>query len=257
MNTIRGLPDLSMVAKFPSAVPLPLRFARTMQTENRTATWGAIFDWDGVIIDSSRHHEQSWERLADEEKRVLPEGHFRAGFGRKNEFIIPEILSWSSEADEVRRLSLRKEALYREVVAEWGLEALPGVREWLQRLHDAGVPCAIGSSTHRANIDLSLKLLGIAEYFQAIVTSEDVTKGKPDPQVFLTAASKIDRAPQRCVVFEDALVGIEAAKAGGMRVVAVATTHPLSELRHADQAVERLDELQPDTLAEGFGWGPE
>jgi HAD superfamily hydrolase (TIGR01509 family) len=222
-----------------------------MQTTS-SAPWGAIFDWDGVIIDSSRHHEESWERLAREEKRELPEGHFKAGFGRKNQYIIPEILGWAREETEVERISLRKEALYREVVREWGLEPLPGVQTWLERLRDAGVPCAIGSSTHRPNIDLSLSILGFASFFSAIVTAEDVTLGKPDPQVFLVAASRIQRPPERCVVFEDAFVGIDAAKAGGMRVIGVATTHPPEALNEADRAVRQLDELQADELASWF-----
>ncbi len=215
------------------------------------ADWGALFDWDGVIIDSSSHHEESWERLAREVARPLPPDHFKKGFGRKNEFIIPELLGWAHAPPEIRRISLRKEALYREIVAERGLSALPGVRTWLERLRDAGVPCAIGSSTHRANIDLSLGLIGLAEFFSGIVTAEDVSSGKPDPEVFLTAAAHIARPPERCVVFEDAHVGIAAARAGGMRVVGVATTHPASELTAADLAVQRLDELQPVILA---GW---
>jgi HAD superfamily hydrolase (TIGR01509 family) len=218
-----------------------------------SATWGAIFDWDGVIIDSSRHHEESWERLGREEGKVLPEGHFKAGFGRKNEFIIPELLGWTNEVAEIRRISLRKEALYREVVAEWGVEALPGVRTWLERLREAGVPCAIGSSTHRVNIDLSLGLIGLTPFFSEIVTAEDVNRGKPDPEVFLTAARRIERAPERCVVFEDAFVGIEAARAGGMRVVGVATTHPIEALGMADRAVRQLDELHAADLAVWFG----
>lgn len=225
---------------------------QTATTNARTANWGALFDWDGVIIDSRKHHEESWDRLAAEVGKPLPPGHFLKGFGRKNEFIIPEILGWTDDIAEIRRISLRKEALYREVVADWGLSALPGVRTWLERLRDAGVPCSIGSSTHRANIDLSLGLIGLAEFFDAIVTAEDVTKGKPDPQVFLTAASRIERAPERCVVFEDAHVGIAAARAGGMRVVGVATTHPAEELHDADIAVARLDELQPEQLAAWF-----
>ena len=216
------------------------------------ANWGALFDWDGVIIDSSSHHEESWERLAHEAGRPLPADHFKRGFGRKNEFIIPELLGWTRDASEIQRLSLRKEALYREVVAARGLSALPGVRVWLERLREAGVPCAIGSSTHRANIDLSLGLIGLAEFFTAIVTAEDVRAGKPDPEVFLTAAARIDRAPGRCVVFEDAHVGIAAARAGGMRVVGVATTHPAAELTEADLAVLRLDELEPATLSQWF-----
>ncbi len=216
------------------------------------ADWGALFDWDGVVIDSSSHHEASWERLALEVGRVLPPDHFLKGFGRKNEVIIPKLLGWTHDPAEIRRLSLLKEALYREVVAERGLTALPGVRTWLERLRDAGVPCAIASSTHRANINLSLGLIGLAEFFTAIVTAEDVSTGKPDPEVFLTAAARIGRPPARCVVFEDAHVGIAAARAGGMRVVAVATTHPAHELTAADLVVHRLDELQPATLAAWF-----
>jgi beta-phosphoglucomutase family hydrolase len=214
--------------------------------------WGALFDWDGVIIDSSSHHEESWERLAKEVDLPLPAGHFKKGFGRKNQFIIPQLLEWTNDLAEIERLSLRKEAIYREVVAERGLSALPGVRVWLERLREAGVPCAIGSSTHRANIDLSLGLIGLGEFFASIVTAEDVRHGKPHPEVFLTAAARIDRPAARCVVFEDALVGIEAARSGDMKVVAVATTHPLAELTAADLAVSRLDELEPATLAKWF-----
>ena len=220
-----------------------------MDSTIQPATWGAIFDWDGVIIDSSSHHEESWERLARETGKPLPPGHFKKGFGRKNEFIIPEILEWTREAAEIERFSLRKVALYREVVAERGVEALPGVRLWLEWLREARVPCVIGSSTHRANIELSLDLLGLGNCFAAIVSAEDVTRGKPDPQVFLTAAKKITRPPERCVVFEDALVGIEAAHAGGMKCVAVATTNPPELLRAAERVVSRLDELQPEEIA--------
>ncbi|MGB8166944.1 MAG: HAD family phosphatase [Chthoniobacteraceae bacterium] len=137
-------------------------------------------------------------------------------------------------------------------MAEWSLEALPGVRIWLERLRDAGVPCAIGSSTHRENVDLSLGLIGLGEFFTGIVTAEDVSHGKPDPEVFVKAAGTIGRAADRCVVFEDAFVGIEAAQAGGMKVVGVATTHPLDALGMADRAVHRLDELQPAELAAWF-----
>jgi beta-phosphoglucomutase family hydrolase len=215
------------------------------------AHWGAIFDWDGVVIDSSKQHEASWEQLADEERLSLPADHFKRGFGRKNEVIIPEILGWTHDAKEIKRLSLRKEALYREIVRAGGLEPLPGVREWLLCLREAEVPCAVGSSSHRENIELSLELLGLRDFFAGIVTSEDVNHGKPAPDVFLKAAEKINRPPAKCVVFEDAFVGIEAAQNAGMRVIAVATTNPLETLHEADRAVHRLDELKVNELA---GW---
>ncbi len=207
---------------------------------------GVLFDWDGVIIDSSRQHEISWERLAEEEKKPLPQGHFVAGFGKKNEWIIPNLLNWAGADDgtEIHRLSLRKEALYREIVVERGLEALPGVDVFLKRLRDGGVPCCIGSSTHRENILTILGVLGFEGMFADMVTAEDVKLGKPHPDVFLKAAAKLGRAPGNCVVFEDAFAGIEAGRAGGMKVVGVATTHTAAELEgKVDRVVHRLDEL--------------
>ena len=210
---------------------------------------GAIFDWDGVIIDSAKQHEASWERLAAEEKRPLPPDHFKQSFGRKNEAIIPELFGWTRDPAEIRRMSLRKEALYREIVVEQGTTPLPGVREFLQRLREAGVPCAVGSSTHRANIATHFRITGIALFFSAIVTAEDVTVGKPDPQVFLLAAARIAREPRRCLVFEDAFVGLQAARAGGMKTVAVASTNPAANLAPwADRVVNRLDELSIEDL---------
>ena len=216
---------------------------------------GAIFDWDGVIINSAAHHEVSWERLAKECGKTLPEGHFKRGFGMKNEVIIPELLQWTTVPTEVRILSLRKEALYREIVREKGIEPLPGVKEFLQALKDHGVPCVIGSSTHRENVTTTLEVLGLEDFFASIVTAEDVKRGKPDPEVFLTAATRIDVAPVDAIVFEDALVGIAAAKAAGMRVVAVATTEPKDKLAHADWVVDRLDELSVSQLWDNSATG--
>ena len=218
---------------------------------------GAIFDWDGVIIDSSAHHEESWERLAKETGYQLPPGHFKKGFGMKNEFIIPNLLQWTTDPAGIGRLSLRKEALYREIVLEWGVKPLSGVVTWLNQLRDARIPCAIGSSTHRLNIETGLASTGLGGRFQVVVTAEDVSHGKPDPEVFLKAASRLGVAPARSVVFEDALVGIEAAHRGGMKVVAVATTNSIELLKRADLAVHQLDELSVDNLRELIGDSPQ
>ncbi len=129
------------------------------------ALWAAIFDWDGVIVDSAAQHEESWERLAREAGCRLPEGHFKRGFGMRNEVIIPELLGWTRDAAEIRRLSLRKEALYRDVIATAGIAPLPGVVEWLRRLQAASIPCAVGSSTQRLNIECVLDRLGLRRRF--------------------------------------------------------------------------------------------
>jgi HAD superfamily hydrolase (TIGR01509 family) len=213
---------------------------------NPASAIGAIFDWDGVIIDSSAAHEQSWDLLAAEEKRVLPPGHFKAGFGRKNQFIIPHILKWADAANatEIARLGARKEELYREILKTTGISALPGVRELLEGLRTAGIPCVVGSSTPRVNIEHVMTLANLHGFFADIVSAEDVSRGKPHPEVFLKAAAKINRVPAKCVVFEDAFVGLEAARAGGFKSIGVGTTNSVESLvGHCDRAVFRLSEL--------------
>jgi beta-phosphoglucomutase family hydrolase len=211
--------------------------------------FGAIFDWDGVIIDSARLHEQSWHRLAAElGKTIAPESFIR-GFGMKSARIIEEIHGWATEPAEVSRLTNRKEALYREIAAQSEIAPLPGVVEWLHRLNEAGVPCAVASSTHRLNIAAVLDRIGLATAFREIISAEDVVYGKPNPEVFEKAAARLGVPAKRCVVFEDAHVGIEAAHAAGMKVVAVTTTHPAEQLSAADLVVRRLDELTVEQVA--------
>lgn len=211
--------------------------------------FGAIFDWDGVIIDSARLHEQSWHRLAAELGTTIAPQSFLRGFGMKSARIIEEIHRWASEPEEVARLTNRKEALYREIVAQAEIAPLPGVTEWLHRLHEAGVPRAVASSTQRLNIDAVLDRLGLQGTFSAIVSAEDVIHGKPHPEVFEKAADRLGLARNCCVVFEDAHVGIEAAHAAGMKVVAVTTTHPPEQLAAADLVVRQLDELSVEQVA--------
>ncbi|MGE9292794.1 MAG: HAD family hydrolase [Puniceicoccales bacterium] len=213
---------------------------------------GALFDWDGVVIDSSSAHELSWDLLAEEEKKPLPEGHFKRGFGRKNTVLIPEILEWTTDAGEIARLDARKEELYREIIRERGIDPLPGVRELLQGLMDAGIPCCVGSSTSRENIETIMDIADLRKYFADITSAEDVSAGKPDPEVFVKAAQKIHRLPEDCVVFEDAIHGIKAGLAGGMKVVAVATTHRLEDLGMADLAVYRLTDVDVPRLRSLF-----
>ncbi|MEM9226407.1 MAG: HAD family phosphatase [Verrucomicrobiota bacterium] len=213
---------------------------------------GALFDWDGIVIDSSSAHEAGWERLAEEEGRELPPDHFIKGFGRKNTVIIPQILQWTHEPEEIARLDARKEALYREVLRQRGIAPLPGVRELLVELQAAGIPCSVGSSTSRENIEMIMQITGLTGYFSAIASAEDVHHGKPDPEVFQVAAQKINRDPENCVVFEDALHGIEAGLSAGCKVVGVGTTHPFAELSMAHLAVHRLDEVTVEVLRKLF-----
>ena len=214
--------------------------------------WAAVFDWDGVIIDSGRFHEKSWELLAREEGRALPDSYFKRGFGMANEGFIPRVLRWTQDPREVMRLGDRKEELYRELIRDEGIEPLPGVERWLEALHASRVQCVVASSTCRFNIVTALELIGLADHFAAIVAADDVSRGKPAPEVFLRAAEKIGMPPAQCVVFEDTHIGIEAAHAAGMKVVGVSTTHPADMLTGADRVVKRLDELAVEEIASWF-----
>jgi HAD superfamily hydrolase (TIGR01509 family) len=214
-------------------------------------SFGVLFDWDGVVIDSSSQHERSWDLLASERGLTLPEGHFKAGFGKKNEVIIPA-MGWGSDPSLIKELADRKEELYRELVAAEGVIVLPGARELLLALKEAGIPRAVGSSTPRGNLDALFAATGLNAFFDAVVCGTDVTHGKPDPEVFLKGAALLGVAPHRCIVIEDAFAGIEAARSGGMKVVGVATTNPLSSLIESgdcDLVVESLEEISPVVLA--------
>ncbi len=207
-----------------------------------------IFDWDGVVIDSSAQHERSWELLAAERSLPLPPGHFKRGFGKKNQLIIPEILEWSRDPAEIDALGHRKEELYRLLVRESGVVVLPGARELLAALLEAGIPAAVGSSTPRANLEAIFAATGLDRFFQAVVCGDDVRHGKPAPDVFLQAAARLHTPAAACLVIEDAHVGIQAAHAAGIPVLAVATTHPLDELATATAAVSSLREADPPFL---------
>jgi HAD superfamily hydrolase (TIGR01509 family) len=128
------------------------------------------------------------------------------------------------------------------------------VERLLEELHASGIPCAVASSTERLNITFALDRMDLSHEFGAIVAGSDVERGKPDPEVFLAAAAKLGTTPERCVVFEDAHVGIQAARAAGTRVVGIATTHPADTLQDADIVVERLDELTLKKIEKSLGF---
>ncbi len=200
-----------------------------------------IFDFDGVVIDSHEAHERSWFALAAELGRPFTRETFVATFGQRNESILP-MLGWAEQGDAARiqQLGDRKESHYREILRKEGITPLPGVVALLENLRQEGIPCAIGTSTPRANVECVLEITGLAGFFQDVAAAEDVTRGKPDPEVFLRAAAKLGAEPSTCVVIEDAQVGIRAAKAAGMKAVAVTTTH--SSVSLAPENPDRIED---------------
>lgn len=190
----------------------------------------AIFDMDGVLIDSGAHHRHAWRMLLEElgTEPAHPE-HWRLTIGRPSEEAIPLLLGRRVSGAEARRLARRKRDLYQER-AQAGLDPVPGVREFLEALARLDVPRAVGTSASRWDAERLLDDLGLLRFFDVTVTADDVMLGKPDPEVWTQAARRLRVPAERCVVFEDALVGVQAARAASMRVIGVTTAHSEAEL---------------------------
>ncbi len=204
---------------------------------------GVIFDLDGVLVDSGWAHRQSWYDLAEREDLDMSDEFFTGTFGMQNYQILPMLYGRNLTRDEIERLSDWKEQRYRDLIAE-KLTLPPGGSRLLDKLQEMGFSLAIGSSAPRANLDMVLEGLHLNRYFDACVTKEDVANGKPSPDTFLQAAQKLSLPPHRCVVVEDAVQGVEAAKAAGMPVIALTTTRNRSALSQADMIVDGLGDLK-------------
>ena len=194
---------------------------------------GFIFDWDGVIVDSSDLHEKSWNILAEEVSLPLPEAHFKKGFGKKNSVIIPEILGWTLDKAKIDQWGKRKEEIYRELGEKSGIQIIDGIHDFLMEMKLNNISAVIGTSTERQNIELAFEQLGIENFFQGAICAEDVNQGKPHPEVFIKGAKLLGLPPELCVVFEDSPHGIEGARSGGMKAVAFTTSQPAFLLKEA------------------------
>ena len=203
-----------------------------------------LWDLDGTLIDSGDYHWRAWRETMRGEGVDLSYQMFLDSFGQRNDRILTTWLGDAVAADEIRRIGDAKEAMYRDIARREGLVPLPGARKWVTRLRRAGWRQAIASSAPRANVDVMLEHAGIDEYMDAIVSAEDVTRGKPDPDVFLAAAGRLGVTPAACVVVEDAAAGIEAARRAGMRRIGV---NPQTSL-DADIYVRSLDALPDDAF---------
>ncbi len=209
---------------------------------------GFIFDWDGVVVHSNDLHERTWFRLAEEEGRPRPTATNLGNCGMKTEAVLTRLLKWELQPGDLERMAFQKEDLFRRLVAEQGIESIGGVLEFLRLLSARGLPHAVGSSAPRLNIEAGMKALKLEHDFEVVVAGEDVTQGKPAPDIFLKAAEGMGLPPERCVVFEDAPAGLEAAHAAGMKAVGVLSTHTPEALARADRLVRDFTEIQPDEL---------
>jgi len=218
--------------------------------------YGVIWDMDGVLVDTGDYHYLSWVEALSEVGLSMNEQLFQETFGMNNTGIISILVEGEPDPEFVNQLGGRKEFLFREMV-KGQVQPLPGVRRWLERLQTENLPgnggernlvrSVIASSAPQANVEVLIDEMGLKPYFYALVSGANMP-GKPDPAVFLEAARQIEMPPQKCIVVEDALAGVEGAICAGMKCVAVTTTNTAKALQAADIVVDRLDELPDDAF---------
>ena len=210
-----------------------------------------IWDMDGVIADSGPYHLAAWQEIFGQKVVKFTAADFKHSFGLRNDDIIRNTLGKDISQAEVDAIAGEKEITFRRLAGD-KIKPIPGALELLRLLKDNGFSMAIASSTPAENIELVTGTLGIADSFQALVTGHDVTEGKPSPRVFLLAAQRLGVEPANCLVIEDAVAGVTAARRAGMACLAVTNTHSRQKLSQADLVVDSLEKVTIDDI-KGLG----
>lgn len=199
--------------------------------------YAAIFDMDGVIVDNMDYHAKAWEEFFKRYNPPMEFAEFMQHFGRTNRDLFGVLFDRELTETEVERYGEEKEALYREVYAPH-VKPVPGLIDFLKALKEKGFLTAVATSAPRVNLEFVFDRLPIRPFFDAAVDSSDVTIGKPNPEIFLKAAAKLNCTASQCVVFEDSFAGIQSGKNAGMKVVGLATSHPREKLEQTDLVID-------------------
>jgi beta-phosphoglucomutase family hydrolase len=199
---------------------------------------GVLWDMDGVLVDTGDFHYQAWVDTLDLYKIPFSRQQFNETFGMNNWSILVLLLGLQLDQETYTRISNQKEGSFRQVI-RGKVKLLPGAMAAMEYLHSRGIRQAIASSAPPENIAALVDELHIRDRFEAVVSAYAMA-GKPAPDVFLAAARAIDAEPHECLVIEDAVLGVKAAKQAGMACLAVTNTHPAKNLRQADRVVASL-----------------
>jgi beta-phosphoglucomutase len=214
---------------------------------SKTHLEAVLWDMDGVIADTMQYHYSAWHDILKTMGITLTLDEFRPLFGQRHDNIIRYALGNNLTHEQIEALSDKKQALYRERVSK-DIRPLPGAVELIKALNKNKIKIALASSATPENVDVIVDGLDIKKYFQAFVNGPEVAAGKPSPLIFQLAAKKLGAPPANCVVIEDAVAGVSAAKEGGMKCLAVTNSLPRTQLSKADLIVDSLEEVDIGVL---------
>lgn len=197
-----------------------------------------IFDMNGVIVDDERIHQESWRQFCQRHNFHITEDEFKHNvFGRTETETFQYLFHREIPPEEMQKYLTERVTIAMDIFRP-KLAPTQGIVGFIQSLHKDGIPLAIATSARKPYTSFILDGLDLRKYFSAVVTAEDIIKGKPDPEIYLKAAEELHIAPALCIAVEDSLSGIKAAKAAGMKVIGITTTHKADELTLANIVIE-------------------
>lgn len=198
-----------------------------------------IFDMDGTVIDSTESDYLAWKKVFEEYEVDFSYQEYQKVLGAQGSEIVPMYL-----APSVRQEALdKKEYYFKALVEERGLNFVPGVESLLEAIKDMNIKTSLATGAGKDKLTFIFEQVKMKEYFDVVITADDTKTGKPAPDVFLNSARRLNILPSDCVVFEDAENGVKAAKAGGMKCVAITTTHEKKKLQEADLIIRSYSEF--------------
>lgn len=218
---------------------------RTIFSRGKSIIW----DMDGVLVDTTRYHYQSWLEILKGIRNDFSWEEFASSFGMRNDLIIPKVFKKECSKEEIVSIDRKKEFLFREL-AKGKLKPLEGLINLLNLLKEDGFKMAVASSGTPENVEMVIRECNLMSFFSALTNGSEVLHSKPDPEIFLLASEKLGIPPSRCVVVEDAPAGIQGAKSAGMKCIAITSTHKKDSLERADIIVDKFDHLNPKVFNE-------
>ncbi len=216
-------------------------------SHTKIRTLAVIFDMDGVIVDNMEYHKKAWGIFLEKYASDIELEEFSKHFGKVNRDLLQIVFKKEVSEEEESRFGEEKEAIYREIYADH-IVPTAGLLDFLDSLKKNKVKTAVATAAPRVNMDFVFEKTGLRKYFDVLIDATEVTRGKPDPEIYLKAAKRLNCHPEECLVFEDSFPGVQSAKNAGMKVIALATSHPADKLQNAESVIKDFTEINVNTV---------